>query len=693
MNTAIAAPRRLTEHPPAPRSTAVQSRQAGFFKRFETVRIDLQLAIFAVPVLALVLVLAYFCLARFVTDYREVSRVRDLVALANRFSEISGSLNTETGSKMWDLIFMGVNHTEAEYDNYAREFNAASGKTDELLAQARLTWSGIDRRGLDPNVAKGIDQVFALTERLPSLRRVVLSRGQELDASITEGNAFRDQLEHNRELVADRARAQTIWEFMKDRKYTEISTVLSEVLLLTARASTHGEIYRKIFFQSELLRHHIIAERENGLIDYFSQAGMRPRGLLPDDLAWLRSIWEREKMLESNLRTLADPEELKLLNEQLDISNFPTMAHARAWLAVDGRTHNVREIFSPELEAEIGSRNPAELKLIGQLRARFMAVAALHLADQKQALITASLAIGAAVLVFLTLAVLVYASITQVLRRSVSTLQANVHSILEAARSLIATSGSLSALASEQAASIVEMSATVGQITGSAKTRSEFLSSILAQETTNQKHVGRSVAFMQEMAVAIGDISDSTAGTKKVISTIQNVAMQTNLLALNAAIEAARAGEAGAGFAVVAGEVKTLAEVSANAARSNEVFIERSDSAVVRGNDLSVRTMQSLQEMEHGTRQSSAMVAEIRQSDAEALSGLEQISGETSEIERKTTRLAASAEDLSHSSVHLTSSVAQMEGLVQRLSHLLRRDQKQPDAPPLRGPVAQDPAK
>ncbi|MGZ3596840.1 MAG: methyl-accepting chemotaxis protein [Syntrophales bacterium] len=78
------------------------------------------------------------------------------------------------------------------------------------------------------------------------------------------------------------------------------------------------------------------------------------------------------------------------------------------------------------------------------------------------------------------------------------------------------------------------------------------------------------MALMQEV---VGDSVKASKETSKIIKTIDEIAFQPNLLALIATVEAARAGETGAGFAVVANEVRNLAMRSAEAAKNTEALI------------------------------------------------------------------------------------------------------------------------
>lgn len=144
--------------------------------------------------------------------------------------------------------------------------------------------------------------------------------------------------------------------------------------------------------------------------------------------------------------------------------------------------------------------------------------------------------------------------------------------------------------------------------------------------------IEKSIKSMEEITIAVKDVdklidtlSKKASQINDMLEIIKNISKQTNLLSLNAAIEAARAGEAGRGFSVVAGEVKRLAEMSAQSAEEiskniggiNESIndtikaVHRSSEKVVEGRNNAKKTIEVFKEIEDAVVNSNNFIKEI----------------------------------------------------------------------------------
>ncbi|MBI5767324.1 MAG: hypothetical protein HZA93_05975 [Verrucomicrobia bacterium] len=260
---------------------------------------------------------------------------------------------------------------------------------------------------------------------------------------------------------------------------------------------------------------------------------------------------------------------------------------------------------------------------------------------------------------------------SRVLGQVAGQLGAGADQTAAAAGQVSASSQSLAEGASEQAASLEETSASLEEIAG--MTRKNAESAAQAKELAGQtRHAAEAgVASMTEMKTAMDAIKDSSASIAKIVKTIDEIAFQTNILALNAAVEAARAGEAGAGFAVVAEEVRSLAQRSAQSAEETAMKIEDSVSRSEHGVRISAKVGQSFEEIVVKARRVDELVAEIATASNEQNQGIGQVTTAVAQMDKVTQSNAAGAEEAASAAEELNAQAEMMRESVRNLQTLV----------------------
>ena len=276
----------------------------------------------------------------------------------------------------------------------------------------------------------------------------------------------------------------------------------------------------------------------------------------------------------------------------------------------------------------------------------------------------------AALIVSILVAFFIIRSIVKIVTESVQSLSEGTTQVVSASEQISSASVSLAEGASSQASSVEEVSATIEQATASNNQNADNSreANILAQHSNDAAKIGNQRVV--ELMGAMEQITASSQKIAKIIKTIDEIAFQTNLLALNAAVEAARAGEHGLGFAVVAEEVKNLAERSAGAAKEITGIIETSIDQVKMGTDVANKTKESFTDILNGIKKTSDLIGEIAISAKEQAEGMNQIAIAMGSVDQITQQnasaseeTAAAAEELNAQALSMLDSVAEMAAL------------------------------
>ncbi len=292
--------------------------------------------------------------------------------------------------------------------------------------------------------------------------------------------------------------------------------------------------------------------------------------------------------------------------------------------------------------------------------------------DAETHLVT-SLAITAGIVAFLaTIAgILIAGSITRPIIAIIASLRGSSDEITVAAGQMADSSQSLAQGASEQASALEETSASLEEMRSMTERNAENASqaNTLASQTRTSADTG--AVDMQAMDQAMRAIKASSDDVAKIIKTIDEIAFQTNILALNAAVEAARAGEAGAGFAVVAEEVRALAQRSAAAAKETAGKIETAISTTAQGVTLSERVAKALSEIVQQVRTLDRLVTEVATASKDQSQGVAQINRAVTQVDQVVQTNAASAEEGAAAATELNAQANALRAAVQALQELV----------------------
>ncbi len=192
----------------------------------------------------------------------------------------------------------------------------------------------------------------------------------------------------------------------------------------------------------------------------------------------------------------------------------------------------------------------------------------------------------------------------------------------------------LESLYSRIASSLEEISSTMTEMDAQVKENAEHATAANERAAAARVAINEGGEKVHGLADAMRKVNQASKRILGINKTVDEIAFQTNLLALNAAVEAARAGEAGAGFAVVAEEVRSLARKAGDAARETSELITAAAADIQKGAGLAEDAATALKTIDSSAGSLDELVGMIAQASGQQSAGISSISQALHDLEK-----------------------------------------------------------
>ncbi len=250
-----------------------------------------------------------------------------------------------------------------------------------------------------------------------------------------------------------------------------------------------------------------------------------------------------------------------------------------------------------------------------------------------------------------------------------------------ASREIALGNADLSSRTEVQACSLEQTSATMEQLSATVHQTADNAQAAnrLAESASSMAQQGGSM--VDRLVQTMASIKGSACKVADIVEQIDDIAGQTHVLALNAAVEAARAGESGRNFAMVAGEVRVLAQRSASAARDIRSLVRQSVAEIDAGNAAAAAAGHSMAGLADSVREVGAMISQISDASAEQAIGIVDVNHAIVQMDQMTQQNSALVEQAAAAAESLQDQASQLARAVAGF----KLDEAVPEASALRG--------